>query len=101
GVAAAPPEEAALVINATPLGLRPDDPLPTRPEATPRAVAALDLVYRRGETPWVLAQRQAGRRAADGREMLLAQGAAGFTRWFPRLDPPVDVMRAALRAALD
>lgn len=101
GVGAVPPAEATLVINATPLGLRPDDPLPSRPEATPRAVAALDLVYRRGETPWVLLQRQAGRSAADGREVLLAQGAASFARWFPRFDPPVDAMRAALRAALD
>jgi shikimate dehydrogenase len=101
GVGAAGVEEATLLINATPLGLKPDDPLPFRPEATPRAVAALDLVYRRGETPWVRAQRQAGRRAIDGREVLLAQGAAALKRWFPRHHPPLDVMRAALHAALD
>jgi len=101
GVAVAQPAEAELVINATPLGMRPGDPLPSRPEATPAARVALDLVYRRGETTWVAAQRAAGRRAADGREVLLAQGAAGFRRWFPRISPPVDAMRAALHAALD
>ena len=100
GVGAAAMEEAELLVNATPLGLKADDTLPVRPEATPRARAALDLVYRQGGTAWVRAQRQAGRRAADGREVLLAQGAAAFMRWFPRHDPPLDVMRAALHAAL-
>jgi shikimate dehydrogenase len=101
GVGAAAVEDAELLINATPLGLKPEDALPFRPEATPRAVAALDLVYRPGGTAWIRAQRQAGRRAADGREVLLAQGAAAFVRWFPKHDPPMDVMRAALHAALD
>jgi shikimate dehydrogenase len=101
GIGAAAIDEATLVINATPLGMKSDDPLPFRPAATPHAVAALDLVYLRGETAWVRAQRQAGRRAADGREVLLAQGAAALTRWFPKHAPPLDVMRAALHAALD
>ncbi len=101
GIGTASAEEVTLVINATPLGMKRDDPFPSRPEATPRAVAALDLVYRRGETPWVRLQRGAGRRAADGREVLIAQGAAALTRWFPGQAPPLDVMRAALHAALD
>ncbi len=101
GIEVAGAEEATLVINATPLGLKSGDPVPSRPEATPQAVAALDLVYRRGETSWVRLQREAGRRAADGREMLLAQGAAAIKRWFPKQTPPIDVMRAALHAALD
>jgi shikimate 5-dehydrogenase len=33
--------------------------------------------------------------------MLLAQGAAAIKRWFPKQTPPIDVMRAALHAALD
>jgi shikimate dehydrogenase len=101
GIEVAGAEEATLVVNATPLGMETSDPVPSRPEATPRAVAALDLVYRRGETSWVRLQREAGRRAADGREVLLAQGAAAISRWFPKQTPPVDVMRAALHAALD
>lgn len=101
GIGAAATDEATLVINATPLGMKADDALPFRPAATPQAVAALDLVYLRGETAWVRAQRQAGRRAADGREVLLAQGAAALRRWFPKQTPPLDVMRAALHAALD
>ena len=100
GVGSAAPEEAMLVINATPLGLRPNDPLPLPLSATPAAVAALDMVYRPGCTPWVREHRLAGRRADDGREVLIAQGAAALSRWFPLHDPPVEVMRAAVRAAL-
>ena len=46
------------------------------------AEVALDMVYAAGETPWVRAMRSRVRRAADGRVMLVAQGArhssAGF-----------------------
>ena len=100
GVASAAPEEAGLVINATPLGLRPNDPLPLPLAATPAARAALDMVYRPGCTPWVRAHRLAGRPADDGREVLVAQGAAALARWFPLHVPPVEVMRAVVRAAL-
>jgi shikimate 5-dehydrogenase len=32
--------------------------------------------------------------------MLLAQGMEAFRRWFPDREPPAEVMRAALDAAL-
>ena len=100
GVESAAPEEATLVINATPVGLRANDPLPLPLTATPSALAVLDMVYRPGCTHWVREHRLAGRRADDGREVLIAQGAAALARWFPLHDPPVEVMRAAVRAAL-
>ncbi|HXE56888.1 MAG TPA: shikimate dehydrogenase [Gemmatimonadales bacterium] len=92
--------ECEVVVNATPLGLHRHDPLPLEPSAAPGARYALDLVYRRGETDWVRACRAAGLRAADGRGMLVSQGAAAFRCWFPELDPPVELMRAAVEAAL-
>jgi shikimate dehydrogenase len=99
GVGAAQADECTAVINTTPLGLTARDPLPIdRPPA--RAAVALDLVYARGETPWVRAMRTAGLRASDGRSMLVAQGAAAFRRWFPNRSAPVDVMRTAVDAAL-
>jgi len=100
GVEAAAPPECRLVINATPLGLRPDDPLPIDPGAVPEARVAFDMVYRSGETPWVRAMRAAGRRAADGRGMLVAQGAGALGRWFPGVSAPTEIMRAAVDAAL-
>ena len=58
------------------------------------------MVYARAETAWVREMRQDGLRAADGRVMLVAQGAAAFRRWFPEEDPPTEVMRAAVNEAL-
>jgi shikimate dehydrogenase len=85
-----------LVVNATALGLNDDDPLPFDLASVSRAGAALDLVYRQGgSTPWVSHAAAHGVAAADGREMLLAQGAAAFERWFGAA-APVDTMREAL-----
>jgi shikimate dehydrogenase len=100
GVPLADIAECRVAINCSPLGLAEGDPLPLPPAALPRATVALDLVYRRGETAWVRALRHAGCRAADGREMLVEQGALAFEHWFPRLRAPRDVMRAAVGAAL-
>lgn len=100
GVSLVPPEECGVLINSTPLGLNTGDPLPIEPEGFPRAEVAFDMVYRRGETPWVHAMRPHVRRAADGRTMLVAQGAAAFERWFPGKHAPVEVMRAAVDASL-
>lgn len=89
-------ERFDLAMNSTSLGIRPDDPLPLDPDAGGVAVgAALDLVYARGGTRWSREMSARGLPAADGREMLLHQGAAAFRRWW-KLDPPLDVMRAAL-----
>jgi shikimate dehydrogenase len=92
--------EVDVVINATPLGLAGHDPLPIDLNHIPGVARALDLVYAPGETRWVHALRERGVEAADGREMLVQQGAAAFARFFPGEDAPVDVMRAAVERAL-
>jgi len=93
-------EPCDVVINATPMGLTAKDAMPISPSALNGARAALDLVYARGETPWVRALRGTGLAAADGREVLVHQGAAAFSRFFPNETPPVEVMRAAVARAL-
>lgn len=100
GVPLVESERCTVLINATPLGLRRGDPPPIPDEAAPLAEAALDLVYANGTTPWIAACRKRGLAAADGREMLIAQGVAAFRRWYPDTAPPVDVMRAAVHGAL-
>jgi shikimate dehydrogenase len=100
GVAVAPAADCRVLINSTPLGLRPDDPLPTEPGRFPRAEIVFDMVYAPGETAWVRAMRPTVRRAGDGRSMLVAQGAAAFERWFPTKPAPVEIMRAAVNAGL-
>jgi shikimate dehydrogenase len=70
-----------LVVNATPIGLY-DDNIPMDITTLPPTAAVLDLVYKRGETPFVRAARAAGHPAADGLRMLIEQGALAFHRWF-------------------
>lgn len=94
------PVEIDVAINATPLGLTGHDPLPVDVSHIPGVRKALDLVYAPGETRWVHALRERGIEAADGREMLVQQGAAAFARFFPGTDAPVEVMRAAVQRAL-
>jgi shikimate dehydrogenase len=82
-----------LLVNATSLGLRDDDPLPSALVAG--SPPLLDLVYRVGGTTWMRTARRLGVAAEDGTTMLLVQGAAAFERWFGA-PAPLDVMRAAL-----
>ncbi|MEO5798226.1 MAG: hypothetical protein ABIZ70_10750 [Gemmatimonadales bacterium] len=97
GVTIVPETECAIAINATPLGLTPADALPLAPGSLPMLRGVVDLTYRKsGESVWAMMCRAAGMRATDGREVLLAQGAASWALWFPGIEPPIEVMRAAL-----
>ncbi len=99
----------AVAINATPLKDEEEwRPLGLREawgSAVPGAAAhttkarlpvALDLAYRDRPTFFTVAAARAGCRTIDGREMLIAQGAAAFRLW-TGLDAPVEVMRAAVQ----
>lgn len=90
-------EQATLLINATPIGLR-DDTVPVDLHAVPRSAAILDLAYRIGETALVRDARARGHAAADGLTMLVEQGALAFERWFGR-EPDRTAMWEALRPA--
>jgi shikimate dehydrogenase len=87
-----------LVIQATRLGLSDGDPLPLDLESPARVGGLLDLVYGPRETPLVRRARELGIPAADGGEMLVAQGAAAFRRWWGA-EAPLEVMRRALSEA--
>lgn len=100
GVGLAEPFDCEVVINATPLGLLAGDPLPITPDQVPAAKVALDLVYGAEGTRWSQAMAARGLRSADGREAVVAQGAAAIRCWFPGCDPPVEVMRAVVNARL-
>lgn len=88
--------EAAIVVNATPLGREHELPLP--PALLAPAAVLLDLVYVPGGTPLVRAARAAGVRVVDGWTLLLLQGAEAFRLWTGR-QAPVEAMRAALEMA--
>lgn len=93
-----PDEPVDLIINATSVGLRPDDlvPLDASWYSLKKAGAVYDMIYRPAETPLLKAARVAGCRAANGLGMLLYQGAKALELWSGR-QPPIEVMREALQ----
>ncbi len=103
GVADVHPDDGRPVgtaINATPVGLSEEDPPPIPDERLDGCRAALDLVYAPGATGWIRHCRRRGLRAADGRTMLVAQGARALERFFPGVRAPREVMLAAVERAL-
>lgn len=87
--------DAAIVIQATSLGMKPGDALPMDPALLPRDAVALEAVYVPLETEWLKACRARGMRTVDGLAMLVAQGALSFEMW-----TNVSADRAAMRAAI-
>jgi shikimate dehydrogenase len=90
---------AALVINATPMGLKTDAFAALDYGATPTECVFYDLIYAREPTPFLSPATAIGRRAVDGAEMLLNQGAIAFGL-FNGVTPPKEAMRDALLRAL-
>jgi shikimate dehydrogenase len=87
---------AAVVVQATSLGLKDDDPCPLAAELFLPGVGYFDTIYR--DTAFLAAAQARGCRCADGLGMLLHQGAASFRIW-TGCEAPVEVMRQALAAA--
>lgn len=92
-----PTAEVDLVLNATSLGLKPEDALPFGAGQFDlrRARTAYDMVYRPAETSFLKAAKAAGCRAANGLGMLLYQGAKALEIWSGQ-PAPVAIMRRAL-----
>jgi len=88
------PEES-LLIQATSLGLKPDDPLPVSEKQLEQVTYVYDLVYGEHATALVELAKKRGLKAADGRSMLVYQGAKSFELW-TGLDAPLDEMFAAM-----
>lgn len=86
-----------LVVNATRLGLDPDDDTPLALHRLGRIGAAMDMVYGTHTTAFVRSATDANIRACDGLELLVQQGAVSFERWWGR-EAPVDAMREAVGA---
>jgi 3-dehydroquinate dehydratase/shikimate dehydrogenase len=89
------PAGYGLVVHATTVGRGPADPLPFDPGRLRPGAVVVDLVYLEGETPLLAAARAAGRRAVDGREVLVYQALEQF-RLMTGRELPVAVARAAL-----
>jgi shikimate dehydrogenase len=86
-----------LVLNATSLGLRADDPSPLDSGQFDlrRTGAVFDMIYRPAQTALLTAAKAAGCRTANGLGMLLHQGARALEIWTGQA-APVEIMRRAL-----
>jgi len=98
------PERADIVVNCTAIGLDGDSEsfkaLPVDADHVGAGSCVVDLVYRDGGTPLLAAVRAWGADTVDGREILIAQGAASFRRWTGRA-ASLDAMRRALAMTTD
>jgi shikimate dehydrogenase len=95
--AVATPRATDVLVNTTAVGLTGSvADLPLAEVGTPEAVA--DLVYGPTDPPVTAWARSRGSALTDGQEVLVRQGVLSFVRWTGQ-DPPVAVMRAAVRSA--
>jgi shikimate dehydrogenase len=92
-----PKGEMDLLLNATPIGLKPGDPSPVDEKQflLRDARAVYDMIYKPAETKLLALARAAGCKTSNGLGMLLHQGAAAFEIWTGQ-PAPIDVMRRAL-----
>ena len=70
---AADPTGRDIVVNATPLGMRPDDPLPVDPDRLAPGCLVGDVVLSEEVTPFLAAARARGCRTQVGLDMLFEQ----------------------------
>ncbi len=91
--------ECDLVVQASPVGMKKDDPSLLPPEAFRSGQRAFDLIYMYPETAILTTAREAGAHVANGLGMLLHQGARAFEIW-TGTKPSVPAMRKALEEAV-
>jgi len=92
--------DAALLVNATTLGMPGLPDLALDVGRLPRRAVVADLVYVPLVTPLLQAARAAELRTADGLGMLMHQAVRGFTLWFGKKPEVTAELRALLEADL-
>ncbi|HVA42447.1 MAG TPA: shikimate dehydrogenase [Acidimicrobiales bacterium] len=98
-----PPGEvagAALIVNATPLGMGGDPRMALEPGLLRPGQVVVDLVYHPLTTPLLTAAAERGARPIGGLGMLVRQAGHQLRAW-TGLDPPLEAMRAGVAARLE
>jgi len=90
-----------LILNATSLGLKPEDgsPLDEKQFSLKQSRAVYDMIYQPAETLLLKNAKAAGCQAANGIGMLVHQGAKAFEIWTGQ-PAPVAVMRRAVEGSV-
>jgi len=96
-----PKTEIDLLLNATSLGLKPEDgsPLDEKQFSLKQTRAVYDMIYKPAETKLLAAAKVAGCKTANGIGMLVHQGAKAFEIWTGQ-SAPVAVMRRAVEGSV-
>ena len=93
-------EDADILINATPVGMRPrEDEMPVDEDHLHSNLVVFDLVYNPIETKLLRKARLAGAKTINGLHMLIHQGAASFEIW-TGIKAPIHVMMKAAEEEL-
>ena len=88
-----------IVVQASPIGMKKDDPSLLPPEAFGEGQCVFDLIYMYPETTFLSTARKAGAQIANGLGMLLHQGARAFEIW-TGVQPSISAMRTALEESV-
>jgi len=92
--------EAALVVNATTLGMKGQPETELDLSNLSETAVVTDIVYAPLETPLLAAARARGNHTVDGLGMLIHQARPGFEAWFGRAPDPDGALRESLIKAL-
>lgn len=92
-------EGSDLLVNATPVGMKDDDPCLIDGRSLHKDLLVYDLIYNPGQTKLLRLAAQRGAMVSNGLGMLLHQGAAAFELWTGR-KAPVEAMHSALIEAM-
>lgn len=87
------PNAIDLVVNATSVGMEPQDGLSVWPDDIPIPTEALyyDVIYKPSTTYFLQRAKTIGRPTLNGMGMVVHQGVAGFKIWTGK-EPPVETM---------
>lgn len=87
--------EADVIVQATPVGMKPEEPSLLGPEAFCPGQWVFDVIYLYPETAFMKAAKKGGASVSNGLGMLLHQGALAFEIW-TGVKPPIETMRKTL-----
>jgi shikimate dehydrogenase len=91
--------EISLLINATPIGMKENDPVLISDDTLHANLLVYDLIYNPTETKLLKTAKNKGCQISNGLGMLLYQGVRSFELWTGQ-NAPLEVMRQALNQAV-
>jgi len=84
-----------VVVNTTPLGMKPGDRAPVQEDQLNKDMTVFDLVYTPPVTPFIEAARRVGCTTITGTEMFIGQAREQFYLFFG-IDVPAETIREML-----